>query len=400
MSKHYRVLTLNSGSSSLKFSVYGMERKREELVFRGKLERIGSKEGHFEVVDGKGQSLADESVDLPDHETALNLLLDRLPSFGVEGVAAIGHRIVQGGPHHLGPERVNPALLEELRKLRPLDPPHLPAALRALEATQKLGADLPQVACFDTSFHRDLPVVARLLPLPRSLAASHGLMRYGFHGLSYEYIVSELRWLAGPEVASGKVIIAHLGNGASMTALREGKSVETTMGFTPAGGLVMSSRSGDLDPGILAYLLREGKVPPDQLGEFVFQQCGLKGVSERSSDLRDLLEARTTDSRAGEAVDLFCYQAKKALGALVAVLDGVETLIFTGGIGENAFWPRASICEGLRHLGLQIDPTLNERNEAIISPPSSSVTVRVMKTNEELVIARHTARIALPAFHC
>jgi acetate kinase len=324
------------------------------------------------------------------------LLLRRLPGLGAEKLAAIGHRIVQGGPHHLRPEIVTPDLLRELRDLCPLDPPHLPAALDALEAAQKLGADIPQVACFDTSFHRTLPAVAQRLPLPRQLTQETGLIRYGFHGLSYEYIVGEFARVAGPQAAQGKLIIAHLGNGASMAALQNGKSVETTMGFTPAGGLVMSSRTGDLDPGVLAYLLREGKVAPDKVNDFVFQQSGLKGVSGLSSDLRDLMEARSTNPAAQEAVDLFCYSARKALGSLVAVLDGVETLIFTGGIGENDAVCRAAICAGLSHLGLRLDNRANEQNQEIISAPGSSVAVRVMKTNEELVIARQTARLAFP----
>jgi acetate kinase len=392
-----RILTLNSGSSSLKFSAYEMGEGDEKLLVHGSLERVGATGGHFRAVDANGRKSVDETVDLPDHQSALDLLLSRLPSLGVEGLGAVGHRIVQGGPHHLGPEIVTPALLKELHALCPLDPPHLPAALKALEAAKKLGQDIAQIVCFDTSFHRSLPAVAQRLPLPRKLTEETGLMRYGFHGLSYEYIIGELAQLAGPEVARGKVIIAHLGNGASMAALKNGKSIETTMGFTPAGGLVMGSRSGDLDPGILPYLLREGKVSPDKLNDFIYQQSGLKGVSELSSDLRDLTEASTTNPHAQDAIDLFCYQARKILGSLVAVLDGVETLIFTGGIGENASLPRAVICEGLHHLGLEINPKLNEQNCAIISSPFSQVTVRVMKTNEELVIARHTARLAFPA---
>jgi acetate kinase len=394
-----RVLTLNSGSSSLKFSLYEMRPDSETLLFRGKIDRIGAGSGQFEATDGENKKAVDESVSAPDHQGALNLLLDRLPSLGCESVAAVGHRIVQGGPHHTRPELVTAALLEELEALCPIDPPHLPAALKALRAAQKLGPDLPQVACFDTAFHRTMPAVAQALPLPRTLTESSTLVRYGFHGLSYEYIISELSRVAGPEVAQSKIIIAHLGNGASMAAVRDGRSVDTTMGFTPAGGLVMSSRSGDLDPGVLAYLLRERKVAPDKLSEFVFQQCGLKGVSGLSSDIRDLLAAEETNPHAREAVDLFCYQARKYLGALVAVLDGLDTLIFTGGIGENAVLPRAAVCDGFHHLGLEIDSHRNEQNQDIISTPSSRVTVRVMKTNEELIIARHTAQLAFPESH-
>jgi len=377
------VLTLNSGSSSLKFSVYDMG--PEKLLLRGKLERIGSNQGHFEAAGAKE---ADQSVPLPDHRAALDLLWKWLDSSRVGAIAAVGHRIVQGGPLHILPEIVTPPLLDELRAITPLDPPHLPAALLALEAARK---DIPQVACFDTAFHRDLPSVAQRLPLPRALTEGTGLRRYGFHGLSYEYITAELAGAAG-----GKLIIAHLGNGASMAAVRDGKSVDTTMGFTPAGGLVMGSRPGDLDPGVPAYLLREGKVSLENLTGFIFQECGLKGVSGVSSDLRDLLAAREKDARAQEALDLFCYQARKTLGSLVAALDGVETLVFTGGIGENAPWVRAAICEGMHHLSLRLDASRNGQNEKIISSPASRVIVRVMKTNEEIVIARHTARLVFP----
>jgi acetate kinase len=394
-----RVLTLNSGSSSLKFSLYEMQRDAETLLLRGKIDRIGAGTGQFEATNVDNGKSVDESVAVPDHQKALNLLLDRLPSLGCDSVAAVGHRIVQGGPHHTRPELVTAALLEELEALCPIDPPHLPAALKALRAAQKIGPNLPQVACFDTAFHRGMPAVAQALPLPRELTDSSTLIRYGFHGLSYEYIISELDRVAGPEVARGKVIIAHLGNGASITAVRDGRGVDTTMGFTPAGGLVMSSRSGDLDPGVIAYLLRERKVAPDKLSDFVFQQCGMKAVSGLSSDIRDLLAARETNPQAKMAVDLFCYQARKSLGALVAVLDGVDTLVFTGGIGENAPFPRAAICEGFRHLGLEIDSGRNRQSQEIISSPASRVIVRVIKTNEELVIARHTAHLAFPASH-
>ena len=390
-----RVLTLNSGSSSLKFAVYAVG-AGEQLVLRGKLERIGQPEGHFEATHAERGKVADEKVSFPDHQAALDLLLQRLPKLGLESVAAIGHRIVQGGPDHVGPQIVTPELLKELRALCPIDPPHLPAALDALEAAQKLGRNIPQVACFDTSFHRTLPAVAQQLPLPRRLTRDTLLMRYGFHGLSYEFIVEELNRVGGEKEARGRVIIAHLGNGASMAAVCEGKSVETTMGFTPAGGLVMSSRTGDLDPGVIAYLLREGKISVDQLNDLVFQQSGLKGVSGLSSDLQDLMKARKTNPAAQEAIDLFCYSARKALGSLVAVLDGVETIVFTGGIGENDAFCRAAICAGFSHLGLMLDMRANEENHEVISTPDSRVIVRVMKTNEELVIARHTAQLAFP----
>ncbi|MDB6074989.1 MAG: acetate/propionate family kinase [Verrucomicrobiaceae bacterium] len=388
-----RILTLNSGSSSLKFSIHEIGRGRESPRLYGKLERIGEKEGRFKATTPSGETLVDEAVALPDHAFAIHWLLDRLPSFDIGEITAVGHRIVQGGPHHSGPERVTNELLQELHALCPLDPPHLPAALHAVEAAMDVWPDLPHVACFDTSFHRSMPRVAQQLPLPRRLTENTGLMRYGFHGLSYEYIIAELERIAGANAARGKVIIAHLGSGASMAALHYCECVDTTMGFTPASGLMMSSRPGDLDPGVIAYLLRERLMDIDELDAFLYQECGLKGVSGLSSDIRDLVAARQTNVHAQEALDLFCYQARKALGALVAVLDGVETIVFTGGIGENASLARSAICAGLSHLGLEVVPGANEQNQEVISTASSQVTVRVMKTNEELIIARHTARL-------
>jgi acetate kinase len=389
--RNRRVLTLNTGSSSLKFSVYETRGETENPLLTGKLERIGACQSHFEAVDHKGTKRAGHLVSVSDHDGALSLLLDRLPSLGAGSIEAVGHRIVQGGERHRGPELITPALMKELHELYPLDPPHLPAALKGIEAAQRLGDDIPQVACFDTAFHRTMPEVAQQLPLPRELTHKTGLLRYGFHGLSYEFIMGELK-MADPKMARGKVIIAHLGNGASMAAVENGKSVDTTMGFTPAGGLMMGSRTGDLDPGVIDYLLREKKITPESLNSLIYQRSGLKGVSGISSDMRDLLE--NSDPNARQAVDLFVYQARKCLGALVAVLDGVETIVFSGGIGENAAAPRAAICAGFAHLGLEIDARRNTQHRDVISTYGSKICVRVMPTNEEVVIARHTSRLA------
>lgn len=391
-SRKRQVLTLNTGSSSLKFSVYEFQDDHAKPIVRGHLDRIGSCQSHFEAINETGKHLAGHLVSVPDHDGALSLLIDRLPMFGAGSIDAVGHRIVQGGQRHTGPEILTPDLIEELRALCPLDPPHLPAALEAVTSAQRLGDDVVQVACFDTAFHRSMPLVAQQLPLPRQLTENTGLIRYGFHGLSYEYILGELNRITSPKVAQGRVIIAHLGNGASMAAVQGGKCIDTTMGFTPAGGLMMGTRTGDLDPGVIDYLLREKKVALEELNALIYQRSGLKGVSDASSDMRDLLASGETHARL--AVDLFCYQARKALGGLISVLDGVETIIFTGGIGENSAIPRAAICAGLSHLGLAIDSTWNEQNQAVISTPSSRVCVRVIKTNEELVIARHTAHLA------
>jgi acetate kinase len=281
-------------------------------------------------------------------------------------------------------------LLRALEEMVPLAPDHLPQELRAIQAVKQSFPDLRQVACFDTAFHRRMPRVAQVYALPRSLA-DEGIIRYGFHGLSYEYIMRELRDKAGARVANGRVIIAHLGNGASMAAVHHGKGVDTTMGFTPTAGLVMSTRSGDLDPGIILYLLRERGLDASMVNDLVNERSGLLGVSGVSADMEDLLKEEATNPQAAEAVALFCYQAKKFLGALSAVLGGLDTLIFTGGIGENAPPVRERICEGTEFIGIQLDPSRNRANASIISRDDSPTTVRVMKTDEELMIARHTA---------
>jgi acetate kinase len=251
---------------------------------------------------------------------------------------------------------------------------------------------LPQVACFDTAFHRDLPEVAQLLPIPRSYYEA-GVRRFGFHGLSYTYLMRELERLDGPEAANGRVILAHLGSGASMAAVREGKAIDTTMAFTPTAGLVMGTRPGDLDPGLLIYMTRTEKKTPEEMDEFISHRCGLIGVSETSPDMRDLLARRATDKRAAEAVALFCYQARKWIGALTAALGGLDTLVFAAGIGEKSPEVRAEICTGLEFLGVRLDPARNARNEPIISTEDSNVRVRIIRTDEEMVIARAVSRV-------
>jgi acetate kinase len=293
--------------------------------------------------------------------------------------------------HSREPQRVTPELIAILKGMIPMAPDHLPQTMAAMQVARKAYPDLPQVACFDTAFHHHMPRIAQMYPLPRHFT-DKGLIRYGFHGLSYEYILQELRRVA-PEEVGGRIIIAHLGNGASMAAVRGGIGIDTTMGFTPAGGLMMGSRAGDLDPGVLLYLLAERGMTPAALNVLVNQQAGLFGVSGISADMRDLLEKEATDSHAAEAVALFCYQAKKYLGALTAILSGLDTLIFTGGIGEHAAAIRLRIAEGLEFLGIRMDPRRNEAHAPVISRQGSPVTVRVMKTDEDLMIARHTREL-------
>jgi acetate kinase len=273
--------------------------------------------------------------------------------------------------------------------LVPLSPEHLPQAIAAVETIKHLAPETPQVACFDTTFHRTMPEVARLLPLPRRYLDS-GVTRFGFHGLSYEFIAGELRKL-DPEHGGGRAVVAHLGNGASLAALREGVSVDTTMGFTPTGGLVMGTRTGDLDPGVLVYLCEHEGLSAEALSRLVNHESGLLGVSDLSSDMRDLLTS--DDTRAAEAVALFCYQARKHVGALVTTLGGIDTLVFTGGIGEHAVTVRSGISENLDHLWIELDAEANASNAELISSSRSRVVVRVIATDEDLVIARHTREL-------
>jgi acetate kinase len=308
-----------------------------------------------------------------------------------DGLTAVGHRVVHGGPTYSEPLRITAEMVEELHRLSPFDPEHLPEEILLTGAFHRRFPGLPQVACFDTAFHHDLPRVARLLPIPRRYEAQ-GVRRYGFHGLSYAFLMGELARLAGEEAAQGRVILAHLGNGASLAAVRDGHSVDTSMSFTPAAGVPMSTRSGDLDPGLLWYLARTENMTAKQFNEMVNFQSGLLGISETSSDMRDLLEHETQDVRAAEAVAMFCYQVKKWIGAFAAALGGLDTLVFAGGIGENAPPVRARICNGLRLLGIELDEKRNAANEGVISAAAGRAVVRVIHTDEELMIARSVCR--------
>ena len=386
------ILTINSGSSSVKFSFYALG-KIESLVLSGELGRIGVSQGFLQAKDQAGNQLTNQELDLPDHEAALKSLFAWLQGLEVgRNLHAVGHRLVHGGPSHVKPQLVSSALIEDVKQLIPLAPDHLPDEIKGLETVHRLFPELPQVACFDTAFHRDMPEVAQRYPLPEPLYRE-GLRRYGFHGLSYRYILQELAQEAGAPAANGKLIVAHLGNGASMAAIEGGRSLDTTMGLTPAGGLVMSTRSGDLDPGVIIYLLQEKGMAPAAVNHLINQQAGLLGISGISSDMQDLLAQADTKTDAALAVDLFCYQARKFVGALAAALGGLDTFVFTGGIGENSAAIRGCICAPLEFLGIRLDQGLNEAHAPIISRQDSPVTVRVMKTNEELMIARQTRNL-------
>jgi acetate kinase len=389
MGKASHILTINSGSSSIKFSLYVLG-KTERLALKGELGRIGVRQGSFQAEDHQGNLLTDQELDLPDHEAALKTLFDWLQGHEVgKELHAVGHRLVHGGMAHVKPQLVSPALIEDLKLLIPLAPDHLPDEIKGLEAVHRHFPEMPQSVCFDTAFHRRMPEVAQRYALPESLIRD-GLQRYGFHGLSYEYLTQELVKEAGAAEASGKLIIAHLGNGASMAAIEGGRSLDTTMGLTPAGGLVMSTRLGDLDPGVIVYLLQKKGMTPAAVNQLINHQAGLLGISGISADMHDLLAQENTQANAALAVEIFVYQARKFVGALAAALGGLDTLIFTGGIGENSAPIRARIGAPLGFLGVHLDQGLNEGNSPVISRHDSPVTVRVMKTNEELMIARHT----------
>ena len=384
-----QILTVNTGSSSLKVALYGSDLQR---VLSAKVERIGSEQGHVHVTSADGSTLLNEQQAVPNHGAALDAILRWLHGNDASlHLAGVGHRVVYGGAQFREPQVVSDEMLEALRLLEPIDPDHLPQALNAVVATRRAFPQVPQVACFDTTFHKDMPEVARTYALPRDVRQD-GVIRYGFHGLSCEYVMQELFRL-DPEAANGRVIIAHLGNGASMTAVRHGAGIDTTMGFTPTGGLVMGTRSGDLDPGVLLYLLRSRGLSVDALTTMVNAQSGLLGISGSTSDMRDLLERAPNNGDAELAVAVFCYTAQKFLGSLAAALGGLDVLVFTGGIGEQAPQIRERICSDLAFLSVRVDPQRNATNAAVISPDGARVTVRVCATDEDLMIARHTKRL-------
>jgi acetate kinase len=384
------ILTINSGSSSIKFALYCTPSLN--LLGSGKLERIGLPNSSITIKDknGTSQKLA---LKAPNHRSGGDFIIRWLEkNFGFDSMFGIGHRVVHGGPKFTSPQRLTRDLVHELDRLSPYDPEHLPSSLELMGLFHQQHPQVPQVACFDTAFHSQMPRVAKILPIPRRFDKK-GVQRFGFHGLSYEYLMEELQRIAGSKAAHGRIILAHLGNGASMAAVRNGKSIDTTMGFTPAAGLPMSTRSGDLDPGLVWYLARNENITGQKFHDMVHHQSGLLGVSETSPDMRDLLAREKEDIRAAEAVAMFCYQARKWIGAFAAALGGMDTLVFAGGIGENGPVVRARICDGLQFLGLKMDRKRNNASAPIISAPASNVTVRVIRTDEEIMLARSVLRV-------
>jgi acetate kinase len=355
------VLAINAGSATVKCALFTLDAEPRALL-RGAIEQTGS----------SGAPRLLEWVDTHTRDTHL---------------AAIGHRIVHGGARHHEPQPVTPALLDDLRQLVPFAPNHLPDEIALIEALARARPDVPQIVCFDTAFHHHLPEIARRLPIPRAYDIK-GVRRYGFHGLSFSFLARELQKIAGPTASSGKTILAHLGNGSSLAAVLEGRSIDTSMSFTPIGGVVMSTRSGDLDPGLVTYLGRSEALTADQLEDLLSHRAGLLGISEATGDMRELLDREHTDPACAMAVAIYCYQIKKCIGGFAAALGGLDTLVFSGGIGEHAPSIRARICEGLEFLGVRLEGRANAANAPVISMPDRPVIVRVIPTDEELMIAR------------
>ena len=380
------ILTINGGSSSIKFSMYQVEKPLVKLLF-GDIEKIGTKEAKFHFTTS--QSPQKNSVDITanTHDEAINYLVDWLEMKQYfASISAIGHRIVHG-MQHTEPELITDELLIDLKKISDFDPEHLPEEIKLIEVFKERFPAIKQIACFDTSFHTSMPVVAKLLSIPRRYYEM-GIRRYGFHGLSYAYLLEELKRTEEIDVIKSKIILAHLGNGASLAAVKEGKSIDTSMGFTPTSGLPMSTRTGDLDPGVAWYLMQHEKFTSKKFRDLINHESGLLGISETSSDMRELLDLKDKDSRAAEAIEYFCYQTKKWIGSFTVALEGLDILVFSGGIGEHSPQIRTKICDGLEFLGIELDEVHNMNNEKLISTEKSKITVYVIPTNEELMIAQ------------
>ena len=389
MHKHDCILTINAGSSSIRFAIYTTGSELQQNL-SGKIERIGLKDAIFTINQNNNKS--EKKIDASSFHKATIFLIGWFEKQDwFNNIKSIGHRVVHG-MNHTQPEIITKELLEELHKIIAYDPDHLPAEIELIKAFRKRYPDLVQVACFDTAFHTSMPRVAKLLPIPRRFD-DKGVHRYGFHGLSYSYLMEQLTKIVGKEKANGRVILAHLGNGASLAAVRNGKSIDTTMGFTPSGGLPMSTRCGDIDPGVAWYILKSENLTPPQFNQLINHESGMLGISEISSNMQDLLEHEAKDIRAAEAVALFCYQVKKWIGAYIAALGGLDTLVFSGGIGENSPTIRSRICEGLEFIGVKLYEKRNKNNSPVISMDNSPVTVRMIHTNEESMIAESVSKI-------
>jgi acetate kinase len=378
------ILALNSGSSSLKFRLYRVGSLRAELLLSGEAESIGDKGSKFHAQDSRGNALLSDESSIPSQREAVTRIGRLLADSKMPALDAIGHRIVHGGPKLRQHCLIDEAVLRELETAAAFAPLHTPAALAVIRFAQEHFPRLPQAACIDTAFHAGLPEVARVLPIPKELQLD-GIQRYGFHGLSCESIVHQLA-----EDLPNRLVIAHLGNGASVTAVKGGKSIDTSMGLTPTGGVIMGTRSGDIDPGVLVYLMRERKFDAAMLEELVDHRSGLLGISGVGSDMRRLHEAASANADARLAIQMFCYSVRKQVAAMVAALDGVDLIVFTGGIGENDPEARAVICRGLSWIGVSLDEARNRSANNPISDPASRCLVQVLASQEDEQIAHHT----------
>ncbi len=378
------ILTINTGSSSIKFSLYRDERP----LLKGEISAIGG-ESRVKILSGDGSILLDDGADIRGFREGAAFIAGWLKDRGYSRIRAVGYRIVHGGVRYREHCPLTEELISYLKAISCLAPEHLPQAVEVMEEFSSHLPDVQAVACFDTAFHRDLPEESRVYAIPFGFYRE-GIMRYGFHGLSYEYVTEEL---SREGIPLDRVIIAHLGHGASMAAIRDGRCVDTTMGFTPTAGLVMTTRCGDMDPGVVLHLLREKGLSVDDLNRLLNHRSGLLGVSGRTDDVRKLLAMEGEDERAALAIRVFCHSARRFIGALTAVLGGLSTLVFTAGIGENSPQIRERVLEGLGFLGIRLDRERNLANERVISTGESMVRVMVMGTDEECMIARHTSRI-------
>lgn len=382
------ILAINTGSSSLKFGMYVERAGKQEALLDGSAEGIGGDRGKLDLRDIRGNSLRSEERSFSSQSDALDQAVEWLGEFSSQRPSAIGHRVVHGGPHLLEHQRITPAVVEQLRAALHFAPLHIPLALQLIEKTQQIFPELPQFACFDTAFHATIPEVSARFALPRGLF-DEGIHRYGFHGLSYESVLYQL----GHGLAS-RVVVAHLGSGASLAAIRDGKSVGTTMGLTPTGGIPMATRSGDLDPGILLYLLRAKRMDVDSLEKLLNRESGLTGLAGGTGDMRDLEAAANSGSHEAQmAIDVFTGSIREQVAAYAALLGGLDLLVFTGGIGEHSATIRSAVCNGLRFLGFDLDEESNWSHQQIISTNRSKVRVRIVSSQENRQIARHCRRL-------
>jgi len=361
-------------------------------LFHGELEGIGKKNSEVSFTNDVTSKKFTSNAVIHDHKAAADFLINWLETEdGFDCLKAVGHRIVYG-KGYTEPVEIGTDLMNELSDISIYDPEHLPGEIKIIEAFSRRFQGIKQIACFDTSFHASMPPVAKIISIPRRYFGM-GIQRYGFHGLSYAYLMEEVKRITDNKTARGKIILAHLGNGASIAAVKDGKSIDTSMGFTPTSGLPMSTRTGDMDPGVALYLMKTATLDPQQFNDLINHKSGLLGVSGTSSDMRDLLKCEGTDNHAAEAIDLFCYQTKKWIGSFAAALGGLDVLVFSGGIGENAPEVRARICNNLEFLGIELDASKNLNNELIISKEKSKVPVYVMRTNEELMVAKLVCQV-------